>query len=174
MQLEKGSCDYQTTIMSENIEEIEDIVKLAKELGVRISLSVAYEYHSANGCLPKSGQTVKVVQKLIEMRKKGYPLVNSTNYFRVVAKEKNWKCKPWALINVGTDGKLVLPCYVQNQYYPAESVSGHSIKAAIGSFDWKKTSNCVKCNLHCYVEPSLVLSWDLRTYFDWAFRAKHS
>ncbi|XHH09776.1 MAG: PTO1314 family radical SAM protein [Candidatus Bathyarchaeia archaeon] len=162
-----------TTIMSENIDEIEDLVKLAKELGVRISLSVAFEYHNANGSLPKSGQTVKVAKKLVEMRKKGYPLVNSTNYFRVVANEKNWKCKPWALINVGTDGKLILPCYVHNQYNPAESDYGYSIKAAIGAFDWKKTSNCVKCNLHCYVEPSLVLSWDLRTYVDWAFRAKH-
>jgi len=108
----------------------------------------------------------------MEMKKKGYPLVNSINYFKVMAKEKNWKCKPWALINVGPEGNLILPCYVRNEYATSVSVFETSIKTAISGFDWNETENCQKCNLHCYVEPSLVLSWDFRTYLDWAFRVR--
>jgi radical SAM family uncharacterized protein len=169
---EKVPVTINTTIMAENLHEIEDIVLLAKELGVKISLSVAHKYYNIEASAPNPAETMKVARKLVEMKKKGYPLVNSTNYFRVMAKEKNWRCKPWGLINVGTDGKLVMPCYVRNGYSTSASVFVTNVKTAISKFNWKETQNCVSCSLHCYVEPSLVLSWDLRTYMDWAFRAR--
>jgi MoaA/NifB/PqqE/SkfB family radical SAM enzyme len=110
-----------TTIMTENITEIEDVVRLAKKLSVRKAVSVAHKYQSADASEPNTAQTAEIAQKLVEM-KKNYPIVNSTNYFRVIAKQKNWKCKPWPLINVGINGKLVLPCYVRNQYETIDSV----------------------------------------------------
>ena len=158
----KVSIRINTTIMSDNIHEIEDIVKLAKDLGVKIVLSVAHDYHNTEESTPQTDEIKKVAKQLIELKRKGYPIMNSTDYFRVIAKEKNWKCKPWSIINIGTDGRLVLPCYVHNQYETGASVFEHTIKAATSSFDWKVMQDCVKCNLHCYVEPSLVLSWDLR------------
>ena len=161
-----------TTIMGENLHEIEDMVKLAKELDVKISLAVAHEYCNAETSTLTADETAEIAKKLMEMKKKGYPLVNSINYFKVLAKEKNWKCKPWALINVGPEGNLILPCYVRNEYATSVSVFETSIKTAISRFDWKETQNCQKCSLHCYVEPSLVLSWDLRTYIDWAFKLR--
>jgi radical SAM family uncharacterized protein len=161
-----------TTIMAENSHEIIDMVKLAKSLGVRISLSVAHKYYNAEGFAPGATETAELARELVKMKKMGYPLVNTTNYFRVIAKQKSWKCKPWALINVGTDGKLVMPCYVHNQYTAGASVFGASIKDEIANYNWKETQNCTKCSLHCYVEPSLVLSGDLRSYSDWAFRAR--
>ncbi len=161
-----------TTITAENMSEIVDIVELAKDLGVRIALSIAYEYHNVEASAPDVKETRELSEKLIQMKKAGYPIVNSINYFNVLGKQKNWICKPWALINVGTDGRLVLPCYVRNQYSTSDSVFESNIKAAISKFNWKETENCKKCNLHCYVEPSLVLSWDVSTYLDWAFRTR--
>jgi radical SAM family uncharacterized protein len=161
-----------TTIMAENANEIEDMVKLAKELNVRISVAIAHEYCNAKASAPTTDEIGAIAGKLVEMKKKGYPLVNSISYFKVMAKEKNWKCKPWALINVGPEGNLVLPCYVRNEYATSISVSETNIKTAISGYDWKETQNCRKCSLHCYVEPSLVLSWDFRTYMNWAFRAR--
>jgi radical SAM family uncharacterized protein len=159
-----------TTIMAENLHEIEDVVRLAKEMGVRISVAVAHEYCAAKASAAVGHEIRELAGKLAEMKKKGYPLVNSSGYFKVLAKAKNWKCKPWALVNVGPEGNLVLPCYVRNEYATSISVFETSIKTAISGFDWKETDNCVKCSLHCYVEPSLVLSWDLRAYLHWAFR----
>ena len=159
-----------TTIMAENLTEIEGIVKLAKELNSRISVAVAHEYCNAKASTPTTAEIAKISRELIEMKKKGYPLVNSINYFKVIAKEKNWKCKPWALINVGPEGNLVLPCYVRNEYATSVSVLETNIKTAIAGFNWKETWNCQNCSLHCYVEPSMVLSGDFRTYLNWAFR----
>ncbi len=167
---EKVSVTINTTIMNENLCEIEDMVKLAKELNTRISVTVAYEYCNAKVSAPTTDEIAKIAEKLIEMKKEGHPLVNSISYFKVLAKEKNWKCKPWALVNVGPEGDLILPCYIRNEYTTAVSVFETDIKTAVSAFDWKETHNCGKCSLHCYVEPSLVLSWDFRAYLNWAFR----
>jgi MoaA/NifB/PqqE/SkfB family radical SAM enzyme len=168
----KVSVTINTTMMAENIHEIEDLVKLAKELGVRISVAVAHEYCNAEASAPASHEIKEKAGKLVEMKKKGYPLVNSISYFKVMAQGKNWTCKPWSMVNVGPDGKLVLPCYVRNEYATSVSVFESGIKSAISRFNWSDIKDCQKCSLHCYVEPSLVLSWDFRTYMDWAFRPR--
>ena len=169
---EKVFVTINTTIMTENLHEMEDMVKLAKELDIGISVAVAHEYCNANVSTPAADEIAKITKELIEMKKKGYPLVNSVNYFKVMAKEKNWKCRPWTVINVDPKGNLVLPCYVRNEYATSLSVLETDIKTAISGFNWKETHNCKKCSLHCYVEPSLVLSSDFRTYLDWAFRVR--
>jgi MoaA/NifB/PqqE/SkfB family radical SAM enzyme len=169
---EKVSVTINTTIMRDNLHEIEDMVKLAKELHAGISVAVAYEYCNADASAPTADETTKIAKKLIEMKKMGYPLVNSVDYFRVMAREKNWKCKPWAAINVDPKGNLVLPCYVRNEYATSVSVLETGIKTAISGFNWKETQNCQKCNLHCYVEPSLVLSSAYLTSLNWMFRVR--
>jgi MoaA/NifB/PqqE/SkfB family radical SAM enzyme len=167
---EKVSVTINTTIMAENIDEIESLVELAKELGTKISVAVAHEYCNVTASSAAMGQTSKIAHRLIEMKQKGYPLVNSIGYFKVMAKEKKWQCKPWSMVNIDPNGNAVLPCYVHKDYASSVSIFDGSIKDAVAGFDWKKTRNCQKCSLHCYVEPSLALSGDLKSYMHWAFR----
>jgi len=169
---EKVPVTINTTIMAENLHEIEDILKLAKELGARMSVAVSHKYCNAKASVPTAYEIGELTRKLVDMRKKGYPLVNSISYLKVMAKEKNWKCKPWSLINVGPGGHLVLPCYVRNEYATSVSVFETSIKTSISGFNWKEIQNCQNCTLHCYVEPSLVLSYDFQAYLNWAFRRR--
>jgi len=169
---EKVSVTINTTMMTENLHEIEGLVRLAKELDTGISVAVAYDYCNANVSAPATDEIAKIARELIEMKKKGYPLVNSVNYFKVLAKEKKWKCRPWAVINVDPNGNLVLPCYVRNGYATSVSVLETNIKTAVSGFNWKEIQNCEQCSLHCYVEPSLVLSWDFWTYLNWALRVR--
>jgi MoaA/NifB/PqqE/SkfB family radical SAM enzyme len=168
---EKVAVTINTTIMAENIDEIEDLVVLAKELGTKISVAVAHEYCNVNASSAAIGKTSKTAHRLIEMKREGYPIVNSIGYLKVMAKEKNWQCKPWAMLNIDPNGNLVLPCYVHNDYVSNVSIFENSIKNSVSNFDWKKIENCRKCSLHCYVEPSLVISRDFRSFMHWAFRA---
>jgi len=156
-----------TTVMAENIDEVEDLVELAKELDIKISVAIAHEYCNANASSPAADKIPKIAHRLIEMKRKGYPIVNSFGYLKVMANEKDWHCKPWAIINIDANGNVVLPCYVHNDYASTISVFENGIIGAISRFNWKKIENCKKCSLHCYVEPSLVLSRDFRTYLDW-------
>ena len=158
-----------TTIMAKNIHEIEALVKLAKELDVKISVAVAHDYCNDKVFAPASQEISDVAGKLVELKKMGYPLINSISYFKVISKKKKWTCKPWSTINVSPEGYLVLPCYVRNKYATSISIFKTSIKTAISGFDWKETRKCQICNLHCYVEPSLVLSYDFGTLRNWAF-----
>ena len=167
---EKVPVTINTTIMAENIDEIEDMVGLAKELGTKISVAVAHEYCNVNASSAAIGKTSKIAHTLIKMKREGYPIVNSIGYLKVMAKEKNWQCKPWSMVNIDPNGNVVLPCYVHNDYVSNTSIFENSIKNSISNFDWKKIENCKKCSLHCYVEPSLVLSRDLKSFMHWAFR----
>ena len=164
----KVSVIINTTVMNENIHEIEDLVKLAKGLNVKISVAIAHEYYETEVSTPDRLKIREISGRLVELKNKGYPLINSIGYFGVIAKEKKWTCKPWSTINVSPEGYLVLPCYVRNEYGKTISVFDTSIKKAISDFDWKDTQNCRKCSLHCYVEPSLVLSYDFRSFLNWA------
>ncbi len=156
-----------TTIMAENVHEIKDLVEFAKELEVKISVAVAHEYFEAEASTPIGREIKEIAEELIELKKKGYPLMNSISYFKVIAKEKKWICKPWLTINVSPDGFLVLPCYVRNGYAKTVSVFNTNIKAAISGFNWKDTQKCQDCSLHCYVEPSLALSRDFKAFINW-------
>jgi radical SAM family uncharacterized protein len=167
---EKVSVTINTTVMAENIGETESLVELARALGTKISVAIAHEYYNTNATSPAIDKVPKMVRRLIEMKRQGYPIVNSIGYLKVLAKEKNWQCKPWAMINIDPHGNLVLPCYVHNDYASSVSVFKNGVKGAVSGFDWKKIGNCQKCSLHCYVEPSLVLSRDISTYMQWAFR----
>ena len=167
---EQVSVTINTTVMSENVDEIESLVGLAKELGTKISVAVAHEYCNANASSPAADKISKIAHRLIEMKREGYPIVNSIGYLKVMAKEKNWQCKPWAMVNIDPNGNIVLPCYVHNDYALSVSIFERSIREAVSDFDWKKIKDCKKCSLHCYVEPSLVLSGDIRAYMHWAFR----
>jgi MoaA/NifB/PqqE/SkfB family radical SAM enzyme len=166
---EKVPVTINTTIMAENIDEIEGLVRLSKELNTQISVAVAHEYSSGNTISLTTEKISKIAHNLIKMKYEGYPIANSISYFRVLAKDREWHCKPWATINVDPNGDIVLPCYVHNNYTSSVSILEGGIKAAVSNFDWKKIQNCQKCNLHCYVEPSLVLSRDISAFMHWAF-----
>ena len=168
--IEKASVTINTTVMAENIDEIEDLVCLAKELGTKISVAVAHEYCNVNASSAAIGKTSKIAHKLMEMKREGYPIVNSIGYLKVMAKDKSWQCKPWAMVNIDPDGNVVLPCYVHNDYASSVPIFEGGIRGAVSNFDWKKIKNCQRCSLHCYVEPSLVLSRDIRAFMHWAFR----
>jgi MoaA/NifB/PqqE/SkfB family radical SAM enzyme len=167
----EGKCPItiNTTMMAENVDEIERLVMLAKELGAKISVAAAHEYCSANTSLASIDRTPRITHRLIEMKREGYPIANSIGYLKVMAKMKDWHCKPWAMINVDAQGNVVLPCYVHNDYASSVHVLDGGIKGAISNFDWKSVEACKKCSLHCYVEPSLVLSRNISAYMHWAF-----
>ena len=136
--------------MAENIHEVEDTVKLAKDLGVRIVLSVAHEYYNTDASAPQADEIRKIAKQLIELKRKGYPIMNSISYFKVIAKEKNWQCKPWAMVNIDPNGKVVLPCYVHNDYASSVSIFETGIKSAVSEFDWEKIQKLPE------MQPSLL------------------
>lgn len=156
-----------TTITDDNVEEIEEIVKLAKDLDTRFSVEVAVEYRDADVSLPESSRLVNVINNLIKMKKEGYPIINSFNYLRVIKGSLKWTCRPWMVINIDPNGKVILPCYVYHEYKSDININDSNLVNKWRSYDWDKLKECNKCNLHCYVEPSLIFSFDISTFNNW-------
>jgi len=164
----KSFVTINTTIMKDNISEIPEIVKLAKELDVGISLAMVYGYENIEIESLTQNEIRNVVDELIKMKKSGYPIVHSIGYLKIMKGEKNWQCKPWMVANVDPDGKIILPCYSLNNYKSSADINEININKLWRDYDWNVYKSCKKCSLHCYVEPSLIQSFDLDTFINWA------
>ena len=151
-----------STITSENSDEVEDIVEFAKKMDVSVSFQVAYDYSTAENMSPSSLKLKGAITKLLEMKKGGAPILESKEYFESVINSWyngiSWKCKPWLTLNIDPEGRVVLPCYVLNEYTGSGKVWEMDLRKAWNSVNWELYESCNKCALSCYLEPSLF-SW---------------
>ena len=169
---EKVSVTINTTIMADNLHEIEDIVKLARELDTGISVAVAHEYCNADASAPTADETAKVARKLIEMKEKGISSCEFNQLFQSHCKREKLEVQTLGNNQCRSKGELDTALLCRNEYATSVSVLETDIKTAISGFNWKETQNCQKCILHCYVEPALVLSSDFLTNLNWLFRVR--
>lgn len=150
------------TITRENYDQVLDVLELSRKLGVTVSVQVEYDYSTAEKLSPERKKLLEVLNLLIELKRKGYPIVESPEYFQSIInswyKGVNWRCKPWMLINIDPQGRIVLPCYVLNEYNGDKLVWETNIVKLWNSYPWEQYEKCNKCALACYLEPSLF-SW---------------
>jgi radical SAM family uncharacterized protein len=163
----KAFVTINTTIMKENVGEVPELVKLAKELKVGISLALVYNYDDISIEQLSSREISKVANTLIDLKRQGYPIVHSVDYLRIMGGEQSWDCKPWLVANVDPEGRVVQPCYCLSNYKSSTKVSDVDIGSLWRKYDWSRYKGCSKCSLHCYVEPSLIQSFNIGTYRNW-------
>jgi len=60
--------------------------------------------------------------------------------------------------NIDPQGRIVLPCYVLNEYSGTDKAWEVNIVKLWNTYPWEKYENCNACALACYLEPSLF-SW---------------
>jgi radical SAM family uncharacterized protein len=150
------------TITKENLDQVRDVIELAKKLNVNISIQIEYDYSTAEKLSPDRRRLYDVLNLIIEMKKKGYPIIESIDYFKAIINSWYngipWKCKPWLTINIDPQGRIVLPCYVLNEYNGTQRVWEFDIVKLWNNYPWEEYERCNKCALACYLEPSLF-SW---------------
>ena len=147
------------TVTKENLGHAERLVHLAEELGVRITVQVAYDYSTADSMSPGTEALRPTLQKLLEMKRAGAPILESTDYFETLLRAwyggDPWRCRPWMTINIDPSGRIVMPCYVLQEYNGKVPVWDVDVRELWNSFDWERYTSCNKCALACYLEPSL-------------------
>lgn len=150
------------TITSENTDQVVNVLELAKKLGVSVSIQVEYDYSTAEKLSPNKKKLSDVLNLLIELKKRDYPIIESIDYFMAIINSWyngiSWKCKPWMTINIDPQGRIVLPCYVLNEYNGYKRVWEVNIVKLWNAYPWEEYEKCNKCALACYLEPSLF-SW---------------
>jgi radical SAM family uncharacterized protein len=150
------------TVTKENLGHAERLVDLAGELGVRITVQVAYDYSTAETLSPGAAVLRPSLERLLELKRDGAPLLESREYFEALLRSwyggDPWRCRPWLTINIDPSGRIVMPCYVLQEYNGSVPVWDVDVRELWNSFDWERYTSCNRCALACYLEPSLF-SW---------------
>ncbi|MEM0374675.1 MAG: PTO1314 family radical SAM protein [Sulfolobales archaeon] len=114
------------TLTNENTDEVFQVVDLAEKLGITISIQIAYDYSTAEKMSPNKEKLKRVLEGLLELKRKGKPIIESDYYFKAIINSWfyniPWICKPWLTINIDPEGRIILPCYVWNEYNGKEKI----------------------------------------------------
>ncbi len=147
------------TVTKDNLDHAEKVVELAEQLDIGLTIQVAYDYTTADPMSPERARLRPVIERLRDLRRSGAPLMESESYFDAILGSwyggRPWRCKPWLTINIDPSGRIVLPCYVLQEYHGDVPVWEVDIRRLWNSFDWAPYEACNKCALACYLEPSL-------------------
>ena len=103
------------TINSLNWKEIPKLIKFlsGKVKGITIQFHYSYDEKDKKIFLPFEKRT-EVLDNLINLKKEGYPLLDSYACLRAL-KNNKWKCRPWMIASVEADGKITRGCYLTNR-----------------------------------------------------------
>ena len=101
-------------ISGKNLDDIEPLIHLAKELDVRISFEPLYEFGGIEKDvwdeigIKDMGKYQNTVQRIIEMKKQDYPIINSISYLTMAKNlTTNYRCHACDIIlNVTADDTL--------------------------------------------------------------------
>jgi MoaA/NifB/PqqE/SkfB family radical SAM enzyme len=153
-------------LMGKNLEDIETLIFLAKELELKVSFEPIHKFPGiseevwkdiAISDLKKFRSTV---DRVIELKEQDYPIINSKTYLRMVREGKmNYKCRANGFIMDVTHDYTLETCRVQNE--PLGNVMLDSLESV-----WKNSKrrrseiiqNCKGCLFFGYVENSLIQS----------------
>ena len=147
------------TVTKDNLDHAEKVVELAEHLDIGLTVQIAYDYTTADPMSPQRARLRPTIERLRDLRKSGAPLMESVEYFDAILNSwyggTPWRCKPWLTINIDPSGRIVLPCYVLQEYHGSLPVWEVDVRSLWNSFDWAPYESCNKCALACYLEPSL-------------------
>lgn len=164
-------------VSRKNLSELEDLVRLAEELGALISFEPLHETPGFEGVWEEMGirdsdipEYRRSVDRLVEMKKEGRPIINSLTYLGMVRdRNLDFRCHaPQIVLSVASDG-MVATCRVQNE-------SLGNVSEGIARV-WERSKerreeivrDCEGCLFFGYVENSLLYDFrpEVLAHYRW-------
>ncbi len=164
-------------ISRKNLGELEDLVRLAEELGALISFEPLHETPGFEGVWDEMGvrdsdlpDYRRSVERLIDMKKKGRPIINSLTYLRMVRDRRpEFRCHaPQIVLSVASDG-TVATCRVHKE--PLGTISEGIARVWESSTERRDeiVRECKGCLFFGYVENSLLYDFrpEVLAHYEW-------
>ena len=102
------------TINRVNYLEIPELVEFLSGKVKGITIQFHYPYEEGDVLALPFEKRRKVLENLITLKKKGYPITDSYLCLESL-KDNNWHCQDWMLANAEPDGSINLGCYVKGR-----------------------------------------------------------
>ncbi|MGP8328706.1 MAG: radical SAM/SPASM domain-containing protein [Methanosarcinaceae archaeon] len=163
-------------IGGKNLDDIEPLIHLAKELDVRISFEPIYEFGGIDKDvwnelgIKDMKKYQDTVQRIIEMKTQGYPIINSITYLTMVRdRTTDFKCHASDIVlNVTADG-TVENCRVKKAALGNVKNGIENIWNLSKEIRKSISTQCEGCLFFGYVENSLLYDFNIEVirHYDW-------
>lgn len=165
-------------ISRKNLAELEDLVHLAEDLGALISFEPLHETSGIEGGVWEDmgirdsdiPEYRRSVDRLVEMKREGHPIINSLTYLRMVRdRNLDFRCHaPQIVFSVASDG-TVQTCRVHKE--PLGHVSEGLARIWESSKDRREkiVRDCEGCLFFGYVENSHLYDFrpEVLAHYQW-------
>ncbi len=163
-------------ISGKNLDEVEDLVRLAQEMGTLISFEPLHVFEGVERevwdemAIRDLSRYRKTMDRLLEMKNNGYPIINSLTYLKMVRDQNpSFRCHASDIVlHVTADGSIV-NCRVQRE------TLGHLEDGLLNVWRSSRerrreiTRSCKGCLFFGYVENSLLydLNTEVMAHYGW-------
>jgi MoaA/NifB/PqqE/SkfB family radical SAM enzyme len=152
-------------ITPETLSGLDKLIAFCTENNTQISFSPQSVNNLPRYELVTSPEYRDFIEKLMQLKKLGAPILGSHSYFDVLLDQTPYECYPTLIPRIMPDGWLTYPCR------PMEKAGGEQGGRAVNLLDvqtWEEAWNiarqkygeaptsCVSCFQQCYAEPSLM------------------
>jgi MoaA/NifB/PqqE/SkfB family radical SAM enzyme len=163
-------------INSKNMDELDDLVHLAKTLETWISFEPLYESSGIDDKVWSDlgirdlSRYERAIDKLIDLKKKGFPIINSETYLKMIKSLKpKFKCHACDIIlHVAPDGTIE-NCRVHQNYLGNVSDGLDKVWISSQKIRMETVQGCRGCLFFGYVENSLLYDFvpEVITHYEW-------
>jgi len=158
-------------ISKANVDQLEEMVKLAERLDVKITFEMMEVVKGYNERLALSREeTTSAMQKLIHLKEEGRPIANSIAYFESVGNHSGYVCHvPKVLVTVEWDGKVRVCSTIAEEAKPKGNFELGNVKLEplskiFKSEEYEKyvkaAERCCKCYLSYPREIAMIYSFN--------------
>ncbi|MGC8850333.1 MAG: radical SAM/SPASM domain-containing protein, partial [Candidatus Bathyarchaeia archaeon] len=164
-----------------NLSYLRDMAELAKNLDVKITYEIMEIVKGYNEHLSLTAEEVTdIALELLELKSKGYPIANSSAYFKALAEHTKYQCQvPKVLVTVEWDGRIRVCSTIADDNkpdlmeYDLGNVTRNSFREIFASKNYLKyveeAEKCHKCDLSYPREIALIYSFNgeaIRNFFN--------
>jgi MoaA/NifB/PqqE/SkfB family radical SAM enzyme len=163
-------------ISGKNQDELEELVNLARSLGVWISFEPLHEHSSIDSAVwddlgrKDLAGYVKAIDRLIDLKREGAPIINSGTYLQMVKSRKTgFRCHASDIVlHVASDG-TVENCRVCKEPLGNISEGLERVWNRSGERRRKAAKECGGCLFFGYVENSLLYDFvpEVMAHYEW-------
>ncbi len=171
LSISKTKVIINSVISNLNLDKIEDLLKLSKELNVSITFEPMEIHEGYNNEFRATEEELKeAFAKIVEFKKAGYSVGNSIEYLKNYSKQKKYVCHaPKLYINVNANGDII-SCFGAFLHKKWGNVKEDKFKEIFNNQDFhlfcKKSEKCNKCDVSCVIESSLAYSLNPLYFLD--------